>query len=338
MRKAIVTIATDGLRDFVVLPDGERLLLGPVSVLKFVTSLSPLTHARKVLNGFNTAGSAMLTVDLEEMAELLKPVVARWSSAHPTPVDPLIYSTDRTSTRAEGRQIMADAKTLLERLGQIEGTVTLLDKRASESLIAPKLHEQLRSMVGGLHFYSPGDQSKNNSWYTGGGKVDTADGNTALPSSATHATALGTKVETAAAPSSTPVNAPKPSTSQVNAPEPSTANVYAPKTAADAAPQAAAPASQLSSTPSYDNFKQNTLLAENIIETVETTGQKVDALVTAGRKFNASAAKGDLFAIASQVTEILNNVDLAQPWVRNDLTALADKANRIHTLFASAKV
>ena len=121
---------------------------------------------------------------------------------------------------------MADVKTLLERLGQIEGTVTLLDKRASESLIAPKLHEQLRSMVGGLHFYNPGDQSKNNAWYTGGGKVDTADGNTPLPANATHGAALGTKVETAAEPSSTPVNAPAVSTAPVHAPAPSTKNVY----------------------------------------------------------------------------------------------------------------
>jgi hypothetical protein len=329
VRKAIVTVATDGLRDFVIMPDGQRMLLGPVSVLKFVTELcQPLGHARRVLNSFLASGSATFSADLDGMAELLKPIVARWSSTstgETPPVDPLIPGVDRTSSSSEGRKVMADVKTLLERLGHIEGVVTLLDKRAGESLIAPKLHHELRSLVGGLHFYNPGDQSKNNAWYTEGGKVDTVDGNVSLPSSATHSTALGIKVETADAPSSTPVNAP----------EPSTSTVYAPGTKSASA---AAPASALSASPSFDNFKQNTMLAEDVIQTVETTDQKVDALVTAGRKFNAGKVKGELFTIASRVTEIINNVDLAQPWVRNDLTALAAQAKHIHGLFASAKV
>lgn len=378
-------------------------MLGPVSVLKFVTELcQPLGHARRVLDGFNANGSALLSVDLEKMASLLKPTRARWSSvfkealsgvtldnmleelrakhrlavtdgmrdfwiimkpspfakydehpgfpaafyapsvdgkqpadvwekkdemklrgwlqmlrprAHGMSASFLMSGTDQTSVGSEGRQVMADAKTLIERLGRIEGVVTLLDKRASESLIAPKLHDELRGLVGGLHFYNPGDQSKNDAWNVSGTpKVDTADGNAPLPASASHGSALGIKVETATPPSSTPVNAPK------------------------MASDGTAPAASLSETPSYDNFKQNTMLAENIIETVETTDQKIDTLVTAGRKFNASKAKGDLYAVASRVTEILNNVDLAQPWVRNDLTALADKAKQIHGLFASAKV
>jgi hypothetical protein len=321
MRKAIVTIGTDGLRDFVTLPGGQRMMLGPVSMLKFVTELTPLRFARKVLDAFNQGGSAVVTVDLDAMGELLKPHVSRWGTAGDF-TSSLIPRSDRTSTR-EG-PAMADAKTLLERLGKIEGVVTLLDKHASGQLIAPKLHSELRSLVGGLHFYDPGDQSKNDAWYIDSKPVvDTADAGQKLPASATHGSAQGVKVETAS-----------PSTKSVYAPEPSTTPVYAPKTAAEVAPAAAAPAAQ----PSLESLKQNTGLADSIINTVEETSVKVDALVTAGRKFNASKAKEDLYAIASRVTEIVNNVDLAQPWVAKDLTALAKQAQYIHGLFASAKV
>ena len=293
------------------------MLLGPVSVLKFVTELTPLRFARRVLDAFNRDGTAVVTVDLDAMGELLKPHVSRWGTA-----SPLIPPTDRTSTR-EGLA-MADAMTLLERLGKVEGVITLLDKHANEQLIAPKLHQELRALVGSLHFKDPGDQSKNDAWYIDSAPVvDTVDGNPKLPASATHPGVQNQKVETADAASTKPVYAP----------EPSTTPVYAPKTASDVAPPAAGAAQ-----PSLETLRENTGIADSIINTVEETSAKVDALVTAGRRFNASQAKEDLYAIASRVTEIVNNVDLAQPWVRKDLTALAKQAQDIHGLFASAKV
>lgn len=221
-----------------------------------------------------------------------------------------------------------DAKTLLERLGKLESTVTALDKYAkSEGLIAPKLHDGLRAMAAGLHFRNPGDQSKNDAWYVGDAmKVDTVDGNVALPASATHENALKMKVETTV--SSAQVDAPKPSTTPVYAPEPSTTPVYAPGTKQASAEQPVA---------SYETLKSNTTLAEGILNTIEETNDKVTALVTAGRKFNASQASSDLYAIASRVAEIMNNVDLAQPWVTKDLAALDKQAKHIHGLFASAR-
>ena len=320
MRRAIVTIGTDGLRDFVTLPGGQRMMLGTVSILRFVTELTPLKFARRVLDAFNKGGSAVVTVDLDAMGELLKPHVSRWGTTGAF-TSSLIPHADRTSMR-EG-PAMADAKTLLERLGKIEGVVTLLDKHASGQLIAPKLHQELRSLVGGLHFYDPGDQSKNDSWYIDSApKVDTADGNVKLPANATHSHALSVKPEEAST-----------STTSVYAPEPSTKPVHA-KTASEGAPVAAPAAAQ----PSLESLKGNTTLADSILNTVEETNTKVEALVTAGRKFNAAKAKEDLYAIASRVTEIVNNVDLAQPWVAKDLTALDQQAKYIHGLFAPAKV
>jgi hypothetical protein len=41
----------------------------------------------------------------------------------------------------------------------------------------------------------------------------------------------------------------------------------------------------------------------------------------------------DLHKLASRVTEIAQNVDLAYPWVSNDLMELSKKASEIHGLF-----
>lgn len=89
---------------------------------------------------------------------------------------------------------------------------------------------------------------------------------------------------------------------------------------------------------SYDNLKANTAVAEGVLAQVDATNTKIDQLVTAGKKFDASRAKQDLLKIASKVNEIVANVDLAQPWVRDDLLDLAKAAENIHGLFVQAKV
>jgi hypothetical protein len=76
----LVTVGTDGFRDFVNLPDGRTFTLGSVSVLKFVTSLvSSGAIARKVLDAFLAKGEAKLSVDLTEMEDLLRPKRSRWA-------------------------------------------------------------------------------------------------------------------------------------------------------------------------------------------------------------------------------------------------------------------
>jgi len=85
-------------------------------------------------------------------------------------------------------------------------------------------------------------------------------------------------------------------------------------------------------------LKANSDLAEDILLKLAATSDKIDALRAAGRRFNASKAQSDLHKIASEVQDLLGNVDLAEPWVRNDLVVVAKKADRIHDLFASAQV
>ena len=84
---------------------------------------------------------------------------------------------------------------------------------------------------------------------------------------------------------------------------------------------------------SYDAFTENTELAETIVARVQAANQKIDKLVAAGKKFDAPRAKQDLHTIASRVASIASDVDLAQPWVSNDLQKLAERADKIHGLF-----
>lgn len=88
---------------------------------------------------------------------------------------------------------------------------------------------------------------------------------------------------------------------------------------------------------SYESLDGNSKIAEEILSKVSATTDKIDELVEKGRKFNASQARGDLHDITARVAEILSNVDLAQPWVENDLRSLAERAAHIHGLFAGAK-
>jgi hypothetical protein len=81
------------------------------------------------------------------------------------------------------------------------------------------------------------------------------------------------------------------------------------------------------------NLKANTELATHTLRTVEATSDRIDRLREAGKRFNSVRAKADLHRIASQVSEIVSNVDLSADWVRNDLLSLSKRADEIHGLF-----
>jgi hypothetical protein len=89
---------------------------------------------------------------------------------------------------------------------------------------------------------------------------------------------------------------------------------------------------------SYNLYEQNTGLATRILDRAEAVNAKIDTLMTAGKKFNASRAKADIYAVTSKVAGILRDVDLTTPWVQDDLKKLAARAEELHALFATAKV
>lgn len=84
---------------------------------------------------------------------------------------------------------------------------------------------------------------------------------------------------------------------------------------------------------SFDSFTSNVETAENIVSKVAATNSTIDRLVKAGKNFDSARAKSDLLKIASRVAEISENVDLAQPWVGNDLAELHKQATEIYALF-----
>ncbi len=89
---------------------------------------------------------------------------------------------------------------------------------------------------------------------------------------------------------------------------------------------------------SHEVLTENSALAEGILHQVGETEAKIDQLVQAGRKFNAARAKKDLHEVAARLTSFLQDVDMAQPWVKGDLAKLANRSSELHALFATAKV
>jgi uncharacterized membrane protein YukC len=85
---------------------------------------------------------------------------------------------------------------------------------------------------------------------------------------------------------------------------------------------------------SFESLDTNAKIAEEILSAVQTADEGVDRAVKAGKAVNASKAKGDLIKIASRLSSILVEADLAQPWVQQELTTLSARANTIAGYFA----
>jgi len=188
-RLALVTVGTDGVVDYVQMPNGQRFMLGPVSVLKLITGLVTNRTARAALKAFNENNQVLLSVDLDKMWALLPFQRARYSST----------------------------------------TNSLMKK---------------------------GDRS------------------------------FPTDLEIA-----------------------------------------------MQKTASYETFSSNVELAEDILAKVAATNDRIEDLLKEGKEFDSNRAKTDLHKIASRVSEIAQNVDLAHPWVETDLSTLSERANEIHKLF-----
>lgn len=84
-------------------------------------------------------------------------------------------------------------------------------------------------------------------------------------------------------------------------------------------------------------LNSNAALAEAILRKVAATSDKVDALQAAGRRFNAAKAQADLHKVASKVSALLAESDLADPSVGADLEKVASVADHIYGLFAKAR-
>lgn len=265
--KVLVTIGTDGLRDFVDVPGGWRYTLGSVSVAQFVASLASSTsEARRAIDAYLKLGKGSFRADPARISEVLSPRRQVLAS-------PLIPSENRTPLRTEGRAMASvETQNFEQKLAAVEKQLAAMgSKAASQDTFAA-----LESLVAAL---------KDPDYV-----VVAAEQTQGEPAQQTE-------------------QAPK-------EPEP-----------------AKAQEDQGQKTASYESLKANADVVESILATVDGTNEKIDRLVAAGKRFNAAKAKSDLHKIASKVSEIVANVDLAAPWVKNDLVELARQADTIHSLF-----
>jgi len=121
MPRSLVTVATDGFRDYVELPDGRTINLGSVSVLKLVASLVRSTSlCKKALDAFLRKGNTLIQVELDDLMELLKPKRSRWAYSNG-----LIPSLPR---QGEGMTDVQDGLTSVSQATQVfESMVSAFD-------------------------------------------------------------------------------------------------------------------------------------------------------------------------------------------------------------------
>jgi hypothetical protein len=143
MPSLLVTVGTDGSKDWVRTPDGQRYALGPVSVLTLVTKLSRNTKvARKTLDEFLKSGEAMLAVDGDQLWSLLAPRRTRWATgpfmASQEGRDPM---TTRTATESrEVKHLNATAQQASKLCDELQATLNKLAdgiRRAGDVLEGP---------------------------------------------------------------------------------------------------------------------------------------------------------------------------------------------------------
>lgn len=142
MASLLVTIGTDGLKDWVRTPDGQKLSLGGVSALTFVAKLMRNSRvAQQALDEFLKTGEAMVAVDDERMWALLAPVRARWASAGP-------FMPGRDGDLSSKEPSMS---TIKEDLGAVQRVIGHLNRLASQGRKDPNAVQDLIKLAGKIN-------------------------------------------------------------------------------------------------------------------------------------------------------------------------------------------
>lgn len=177
-----VAISTDGLRDFVTMPDGLKVMVGQVGMSKLVAECSRSgAEARRALNEYLKTGEATIALNLDRLSELTMPPRQRWVLAGGSP---LMDSLDRASTTVRGRsEIMASGdvaqadkatqEAIKNQVYRIEQQIALTQQHAGEASpnsIGQDIQKddiaKLKDLVQWLRRGSPyGNQSDNSAYY-----------------------------------------------------------------------------------------------------------------------------------------------------------------------------
>jgi hypothetical protein len=111
MNQGYVFFSTDGLRDYVEMPDGVKYILGTMSVIRLISPLAPSNEVRRVCDAFNEGKRPRLWVDLDLLWEALELNIrrSRWASDDSASPDLLIPVGNRTPQTES--TTMSDSKT-----------------------------------------------------------------------------------------------------------------------------------------------------------------------------------------------------------------------------------
>lgn len=127
MGAQIVTVGSDGFRDFVVLPDGRTHTLGTVSVLKLITSLvSSGGLMRQALDTFLRNKEASFAVDIDALMKLLAPKRARWAGHENRLIQPI-------SRTLLGASMNKQAQAVADHVASVEKDLASLQQAAPEA-------------------------------------------------------------------------------------------------------------------------------------------------------------------------------------------------------------
>ncbi len=133
-----VTLGSDGVVDYVETADGVRYSLGPVSILQVVRALvSGTSRQKQVLNRINRGGMALVSLDIDQLFEMLRPRPYRNAS----PLIPL-------STMRE--EVSMQASRLEKNLRELELRADYLTKLASNGQENPRVWEDMRRLASTL--------------------------------------------------------------------------------------------------------------------------------------------------------------------------------------------
>lgn len=83
----------------------------------------------------------------------------------------------------------------------------------------------------------------------------------------------------------------------------------------------------------FDVYASNLEVAKGILASARRTLETIDSKVASGRKFNASKARAEIFAVTSKTGSICEQTELVESWVASDLRKLSSEMRRIHDLF-----
>lgn len=176
-QQSLVTVATDGFRDYVDLPDGRRVNLGSVSVLKLVSSLVRGSYqCRSALDAFLKRKQAVIAVDLSALEDMLKPKRARWA-AYDDPFIPTVSviaplaGTLQPSKGASMDPEKTQSEAIKAQIAELESQIALIEQTAKEHAAGSQSDEQIQGSIESLKRLvselgkEPKGQSDNHAFY-----------------------------------------------------------------------------------------------------------------------------------------------------------------------------